>query len=959
MEGSMMKARKIVRPVMLFALGVLLSAAAAMLPARAQARLEGLCVDAQKANGEPQLVLAKGGYTVALVGNTVRREGRNRVVAKATVLLSNSGLKRGIYPVIDDRGDVLVLCQNATVSPETVQFMRDVAMEAPGPAEADDLAIKLKALTEASGIVVKGKEAPSWPIFILFSKNGFQSVGNSDGSFPVLEPLFRRYPGIQQTPAFLAGIPFQVTLASSFVNLTYTPNGGAVSDGARQGGNQQQAAGPQQPPAARQPPVAPSRGSRPQPQPQQPVQGATAAPPLPVQKSSVVVTISFSANSADWQKVLSRDPGIIDTFGYCADLTAAGAGKYKMQCDVRPDRKVPLRIRGFKELKIDPDGPPLDEQLKVAGFSYPYPSSWSRPQTDFVDVEGGGNLRDVLARKIPLRQGITGCQTEIAVSLENIVSGSLAFPAEPCKKYDISFQQIQLSPNASVVRGCIAGAPDQDVPIRGNQVTCWAQTGQAGPTALSAHLLDGFGPVPLSVTPNDATFNFETLAGVLQPLWPYAQTIVDPREGPAYEARSVQYLADGGAPCGQRSPLATAAGPMPSLKAAGCGQVPRSMTIMLQRGNPAQDPSAPPPEAFKPDPEDTIEFANLVQGRAIPVDQLKLQLPVQFSAEDARTFDAQFGTGAGNPFPGVHLYLGNCTTKREATRFVSFSGPPTPSAYKWPIRAAVFDSSDDPLTLCATATVGGVQSGAPYLTFSLRGARATGPRRAIVISMSPNVANRGGAKVVQESLRSFVDQINGEVLKGGRLSPINVFQVNGAGEFRQLFTGEAAAQDKEKVRQLLEQSQENVAPVTPDFRQLRLIPELKKDSAQNFDRVIFVMDGSDAAQDNMDVLAGLANQFKNPESIQLLMIGSCNPWLAQNQNIKCIQLPADAAQRPEILVKAFASFINPSDVQAMNPPPELRTSPQPAQPQASPTAPPPAPQPQGGARASSGASRSK
>ena len=954
-----MRARRIVRPVMLFASGLLLSTAAA-LPAGAQARLEAVCEDAQNQRGEPQLVVAKGGYTVALVANTIKREsGGNRVVAKATILLSNSDLKRGIYPVTDDRGDVVVRCQNAAITPAAMQFMRDVVMEAPGPREADSLAAKLKALTEASGIVLRAKDAQSWPSFILFSKNGFQPVGDSDGTFPVLEPLFRGYPGIQQSPAFLAGLPFQVKLTSSFARPVYTPAGDAAADAGHQGGNPQQAAGSQQISAGKPlPPAAPSRG-RPLPPPPQP--GVVSGPLLPVDKSPVEVVIRFSANHGDWQKLLDparlqREPGLFDTFQYCDDLVPVGAGTYKMQCTLRPDRKVPLRIRGFKELLIDPNGPPLDDQLKVAGFSYPYPVSWGRPQTEFVDVPGG-NLREVLARRIQLPQGIAGCQTEIAaVSLENIVSGTFTpFPAEPCKKYDLSFQQIQLAPNASVLRGCIAGAPDQAVPIRGNKVTCWALGGQAGTTVLTAHLLDGFNPVQLSVNPIDSAVGFEALANNLQPLWPYAPGIVDLREAPAYEARSVQYVADGGAPCGQPVALVNGAGQLPSLKTAACGQVPRGMTIaLLQPDGAAQTASSPPPQAFEPRYDDRIEFASLTQGRTVPVDQLKRQLSVQFSAEHARAFDAQFGTGANNSstFAGVFLFQGNCTSKREAVKFVPFNGPPTPAAYKWPIKAAVFDSSEDPLTLCTTATVEGAQSGAPYLTFELRGARAVGPRRAIVISMSPNVATRGGSKVVQESLRAFVDQIGAEVAKGGRLSPINVFQVNGAGEFKQLFTGEAAAQDLNAVKQLITQSQESVAPVTPDFRQLRLIPELKKDSVQNFDRVIFVMDGSDAAQDNMDVLAGLANQFKNPDSIQLLMIGSCNPWLQQNQNIKCVQLPADAAQRPDILVKAFAGFINPAEMQAMNPPPmDLRTTVPPPRAQA------PAPEQQGGTRAPNGAQR--
>jgi hypothetical protein len=959
MEGSMMRARKIVRPAMLLAMGLLLSAAAAV-PAGAQGVTDGVCSDARKKDGEPQTVPLKD-YTVALVSNTIKRDGNNRVVAKATMLF-NAGLKRGIYPVVNDQDDIWFQCQSP-ILPETMRSMRDVSMETPGPGEADELVARLRALADP-GIVLKAKDASSWPTFIVFAKNSFQSPGNFGGAMPILEPLFKRYKGIHQQPAFLIGIPFPVTVTTSFAQWSYMPPSGAASDGsaAGQGGNsQQQAAGPQQGPAQQQgtsrpqqgqKQQAPSRGA-PLPPPQQPVQGVFAGPPPSVRKSAVDVTISFRSFPDQWQKLLNparlrNDPGLFETFGYCSDLTVVDSATYKMPCELRPDGKVPLRIRGFKELLISSNGPPLDELLKVAGFSYPYPSSWSRPQTDLVNVDGG-NLRDVLARRIPLPQGIPGCQTEIAVSLDNIVSGALTpFPAEPCKKYDIIFRQVQLSPNASVLRGCAVASPDQAVAIRDNQVTCWAPAGQTAPAALSVQLFDGFTPVPLNIARNDveAQFNFESLAAFLQPLWPYASGIVDLREAPAYEARSVQYVADGGAPCGQPVALANAAGPLPTLKAAGCGQVPRGMTISLQQNGAAQTASGPPPEAFKPSHDDTIEFASLPQGRTVPADQLKRQLPVQFSAEDARTFDAQFGTGAGNSptFAGVFLFQGNCTSKREAVKFVPFNGAPTPAAYKWPIKAAVFDSSEDPLTLCTTATVGGVQSGAPYLTFALRGARATGPRRAIVISMSPNVATRGGSKVVQESLRAFVDQIGGEVAKGGRLSPINVFQVNGAGEFKQLFTGEAAAQDQNAVKQLISQSQENVAPVTPDFRQLRLIPELKKDSMQNFDRVVFVMDGSDAAQDNMDVLAGLANQFKNPDSIQLLMIGNCSPWLQQNQNIKCTQLPSDASQRPDILVKAFATFINRADAQTMDPQAELRSSVQPP-PQ------PPAPEPQGGARA--------
>lgn len=951
-----MKADRIVRPAMLLLLGALLPAVATS-PASAQAPgVQLTCVDAMSAakGGDRPQKIQVSEYSVALLGDTIRRAAPNQIVARATLVFNGIKFPRGVYPLVDTEGaDLFVQCQDR-IRPELIQYMPTVTLETGSPGEANDLIAKLKGLAEkASPIVKRGKDAP-WPAFILFTDE-FQPIGTL--ARPFFESLYLNFRASKQDAAFLAGVTYPVTLRSQFANLVHSPAGGGAPDGAsaRQGGNQQQIqqqAVVQQQGQAQQPgPPAqqaqrqgaqtrsPAGANRPNGQfSQQPAQGTGAAVPLSVQQAIATVTFRFRANHDQWQALLDpdrlrNDLSLFDTSTYCGEPVGMGGGAYKMQCTLRPDRKVPIRIRGFRPIMIDAEGAFLDDYLQVAGFSYPYPKSWKRPQTEFVEVQGG-NLRDVLARRIPLSQGIAGCQTETAVaSLENIVASALQFPAEPCRAYDVIFQQLPLAQNATVLNGCVAAAPDQAVLIQNNRITCWAPSMRAEPTVLKVQLFSGFRPVDLTIfstAENEVTYTFDMLAAALQPPWPYAAGIVDSlSDSPAYAARTVQYVVDGGGPCGRPVPVASVGGPLPTLKDAGCNQLPRGMTVVLEQdANAPRNLSSPPLDAFRPRFEDPIDLAAPVQGRTIPADQLKLVLPVNFSAQDTNMYNAQFGTGAGNSqsLAGVFLFQGNCTTKREAIKFVPFNGQPTPATYKWPIKAAVFDGSDDPLTLCATASVGGVQSNSPYLTFGLQGARAAGPRRAIVISMSTNLARAGGTKAVQESLRNFVDQISGQVARGARLSPINVFQVNGAGEFRQLFTGEAAAQDRESVKAQITQSQESVAPVTPEFRQLRLIPELKKDSVPNFDRVIFVMDGSEVVPDNTDFLAGLSNQFKNRDLIHLMMIGNCAPWLAQNPNITCTPLPADPSQRSELLTKAFGKFINATELQAADLPGDIRPS---------------------------------
>jgi hypothetical protein len=927
----MMHAKNRRRCAVVLTLGVALAAQCAV-PAFAQSVADSYtaaCIDARA-----QTVAMKE-YAVVLLANTIQADGPDRVFARAALLFKPaSKLKRDFYPLVFDQ-PALVQCKDP-LEPRDTTALPIVVMEIPGPdGSAADLVKRLKALSEDSGVVRREKTLPSWPLFLQFSRNAFQPVASGTAADKLMENYFKATPDA----AFLADVPYKVVVSADFVgritHIGITPGpapaiGGPQAEDLRptvQQQPQQQVPSQQVPQQQAQSAKGMSKGGR---------QNGTAAPPVapgpsvasrPVNLTPTDVKFRFRANHDQWQALLQRIPDLIETFKFCAAPSSLGGGAYKMECTLRSDRKVPIRIRGFKELLIDPDGAVLDDLLQVNGYSVAYPIEWKLPQSEFVTVPSGP-LQNVLKQRIALSQGVAGCQAEIAgLSIDNIVAGDLHFPAEPCKPFDIGFSQITLSPGARITKGCMAGSGDS-VSITNGRVTCWARGGQTGELSLEAQLLDGFGAVSLRVASgNDVEFKFADLAGGLVPLWPYAPGIVEPGEAPVYVPRTIQFTSDSGPPCGRPlDPTPNGQIMLPSLEKAGCRQVPRTMVLTLEQDGGSQTGSPVPPQAFRPKVEDAIELATAQPGvRQIPLDQLKLPMGVQFSAEAAKTFTKQFGSESGNSqFSGVFLFQGACNGRRNGA-FVPFNGPFTiPAAigpYKWPIKAAVYDAGEEPLTHCATAVVRGTP-GAQYLTFDLHGARALGPRRAIVISMSPNLVNYGGSAAVSQALKTFIDQISAEVARGAPLAPINVFLVNGEGEFKSLFTGEAAAFEAAKVKSQVEQTRETVVAATPDFRLLRLSPELRKEGAENFDRVTIVMDGSAVSPENIDVLAGLTNRLRNPESVNLLITSNCNTWTQQNSNLRCAQLPQDAGKRAELMVGVFSKFITPADAQAANLPTE-------------------------------------
>ena len=206
-------------------------------------------------------------------------------------------------------------------------------------------------------------------------------------------------------------------------------------------------------------------------------------------------------------------------------------------------------------------------------ISTPYPKEWKRPQTEFVTIDGGP-LREVLTRRIPLSQGIAGCQVELAgLSIGDIVSGGLRWPAEPCKAYTVSFADVPLAPDARIESGCIEGSSEA-VAMQNNKVTCWAKTGRTGEIVLMSRLLNGFANVNLKINgAADVAYDYGKLAAALIPVWPYAPGIAERGESPTYKATEVRYEIANGAPCGgPLAPPVNGVQAMPSLAAAGCSR---------------------------------------------------------------------------------------------------------------------------------------------------------------------------------------------------------------------------------------------------------------------------------------------------------------------------------------------------------------------------------------------------
>lgn len=645
----------------------------------------------------------------------------------------------------------------------------------------------------------------------------------------------------------------------------------------------------------------------------------TAAAP-PAQKT---VTLKFQQRAA-WQELLAADPAIINTFGHCGAPEQKGDGAYSLNCSVGDDGKVAVRIRGFKTLMVGTNDPaPLEERLEVAEFSQPYPAAWKRPRGELITVSGP--LRTVLARPIPLSQGIeqANCNATMGpLTVAQVVRENLPWPDAPCLPFVFAVPQGVASAEATVTN-CL---PDSATPIRmqNGVVNCWRRA-NAATFNMSANLTAGFGPVAFGVSHEhfargrvDLPLDF--ILQQMRPLWPYAAGLIDrPDDGPAYAPRQLYFLHNNAA-CGRPHPL-PAANPgenpvLPPPAEAGCMQVPTSMAIdLVQTGVRGDVPAA----AFKQSHPDNVQFGAVAPGtKKVPVEELKLELPVAFTPADNDNYYNKFGPPAGNnASPGVYLFSGDCSnTAKNPNRFVAFRGRPGPKE-KWPISGAVYDGKvDDPLTRCVKAVVNTDNAQQPFLTFQLEGARAVGPRRAIVISAGQKfIAGQGTQPALLAALEQFVDKVF-EAKSRAALSPINVFLATGEGSYRELFNGEAAAFEPANVKQKIKTEKDNSAPATPDFTVLQYMPQLKE-----MERVTIVMDGSEVSQTNLGALSLWVNKYGEDNVALLISSGSCPAWKQHIPKLTCETLPAQFDGKRNLLVSAFDKFITRTTAEAAAPQP--------------------------------------
>lgn len=884
-----------------------------------------------------QRVAAKD-YAIGLILESAKRISASELSINAIVLMRpDRSLQKKFYPVMEPRK---LGCKNFLA-----QIFPPFSMKVSGAGA--NVADQLKAHLSGSQSRVDWGDA-NWdgtlPVVLLFDYvQPFKPLPSnfSSASENSVKDLLTDYFQYQSSASFLAGFDGTVSVRSDQKLVASYP------------GSQDTSAAVQTAEATRLPEE--FRGSSAKVAANGPApkagKGAAAVSPgpnsartVPLTSASAKLTPKMIAirfrNPEAWLPAMSN-PGTVNTFGYCGSgIPTFRDGVYQLTCNVAGDGKVALKINGFRTLLIDGSEPALDDRLEVVGFAVPYPENWNRPRSDLVQVRGG-TLREVLAGQVSLSQGLEApdCTATIPrLTVSDIFGERVTWPEAPCRPIEIKFPSEGLATDARV-SNCLPGI-SAPVDIRNGTVTCWRKTtASTSASQIAAHLAAGFAPVNLPISPEAVAqgvveFTGEQLAQYLQLQWPYVPGIVSQSdEAPVYLARDIQFRSASNQPCGG-SVVIVPGGALPKLSDAGCTRIPARVEVLLVQTG--QTRGAAPLDAFQPEMRDNIVLATLSGPKSIPVDDLKLELPIRFSAEDAAAYENRFGRAAGNTLSrGVSVFQRDCNGLSQATLFAPFDVRPAGKS-KWPIYGAVYDgTSDESLTRCAKAIVAGTPE-QPYFTFKLEAARAIGPRRAIVIASGQKFisAGGGGSTALVEAMQQFVDRITEAKNRQAPLSPINVYLVTGTGDYAHLFTGEMAAFDPATVKQLIQARKETSAPSTPDFSLVQFLPQLKQ-----FDRITFIMDGSEVNQANLGALSLWTAQFnKNGnENVNLVLSSnSCAIWKKDIQNVSCETLPANFDGKKSALISTMSKFIIATGAQAALPQAEETQ-----------TAPAPSPRPRG------------
>jgi hypothetical protein len=635
-------------------------------------------------------------------------------------------------------------------------------------------------------------------------------------------------------------------------------------------------------------------------EPRTPAQQTPSSRPS-VQADNVPFTIGFQ-NPAAWKDVKLDDPQMLSTFGYCDEkIERDSRESYRLQCNPGEDGRVPIAIRGFQTLSLNQqEAKQIDTKLDVIGFRQPYPRSWGRGAGALVDVKSGPLLQ-VLRTNQALDQGIDArCASTIQVSVPDIVAQRIDMREPPCRQYQLVFERGMTDDSAQILSGCLAGAPGAR-PIQRAQVTCWAQRDARLPLKLKVELLSGFDQLELDIGRSvldlgGATVGFEQLASMLTPKWPYPgaspfEAATAAGQVPRFVAKTGEYLDLTGQSCGR--PLELKERALPSLKEAGCREVPQKAVIVVNQGPATRE--GPPSKAFKDSYSDTYDIQNARGQRAADIEQLKKPLSVRFDERAAADYKARFRSGNAGAVGGVHVFNGSGEARcgRPVTgKLVSFDVPE--GTFTWPLMGAVYSTrggaESTMLTICAPAKVE-EQGGTPYLTFDLEPIVAGGPRRVIIVVNSGALQQGGTTNLVREGLRKLADSVAAERERRAPLSPINVFSMDDKESLRPLFTGEEAARKPADAKRKLSDI-DTVAPPTPDLAFLKQQPEIR----DNIEKLVLVMDGSAPLEENITQAHGIARRLnQGGGGMTILIKGSCQKWQPEvARGLDCFPLaPAD------------------------------------------------------------------
>jgi hypothetical protein len=639
-----------------------------------------------------------------------------------------------------------------------------------------------------------------------------------------------------------------------------------------------------------------------------PVNPQPVAPPQVAPPPRTQFTIGFQ-DRARWKDVRLNEPGRLSTFEFCDDGISRNDEdfSYLLQCTPAQDGKIPVKIRGFQLVFVtQAEARQIDIKLDVRGFRTPYPPNWARG--GYIEVSPGP-LADVLRRPLTLEQAIANapaCKENSGIGVVEIVNQQIRLPSPPCVAYQLEFEPGLTDNTAQVDNYCLAG-PSGPQPIVNARVTCWRNRNQPGTPPLTLKLLSGFRsfPYPLPSEPGVHRIGFNSVIGLLIPVRPYsdaspfnAATLNG--EAPRYVAKSVEYLNAAGQPVCVPTGIQTQSPEwsMPSLKDAGCQEVPAKARMQVVRDD--QAPPNAPLKAFLNTYLDEYELRSVRGPRTESVEKVKVPLEVRFDDGRARDYTARF-RGGRNPPAGVHVFPGSgerCGNPHDG-KLVKFNDQFNRQKFTWPQVGAVYDErSSEPrkLTPCTSAMLGEERTGEVYLTFDLDPIVASGPRRVIIVANSQGVQRGGISNGVQSALKALVDALTGEHRNRAPLSPISVYSMDNQEKLRPLFTGEDAARNPGTAKNRLT-DWDIAAPKTPDLGFLKDQPEMRE-----AERLILVMDGSFVNDANTGALFALARRLTEGEGggVTFYITGSCGSWPARNEvrGFECFQLPQqDLAKR--------------------------------------------------------------